>query len=194
MILGITGISGSGKHSAARYLEQHGWKILDTDKIAHRLYRPYTYVWKDIVDLFGEEILSKNDLIDRQKLGAIVFDSANIEKADNALFELGKIVHPAIKRNLKEAFYRQRKRKQSVAVISALWKEVEFETICEKVLLVTADSDIAMDRVKKRDGITDDQYRQRVKNQSAMESADFVIKNNGTLQAFYRTVNKKFLQ
>ena len=41
MILGITGKSGTGKHTAAKFLEQKGWKVLDVDKIAHKLYRPY---------------------------------------------------------------------------------------------------------------------------------------------------------
>ena len=94
MILGITGISGSGKHTAANFLKQKGWVVLDADKIAHYLYRPYTSLWKAVVKEFGEDILSANDKIDRQKLSKIVFDPNNPE----GLKKLNEITHPEIKR------------------------------------------------------------------------------------------------
>ncbi len=189
MILGITGISGSGKHTAADFLKQKGWVLLDADKIAHYLYRPYTNLWKAIVKEFGEDILTEKDKIDRQKLGEIVFDPNNPE----ALGKLNKVTHPEIKRYLKDELYHLRK-KPNIIIIAALWKEVGLSELCDKTLLVTANKDLAFDRIKKRDGIERGIYDMRVKNQIPPANQDFTVSNEAGFQELYKSINQLPIQ
>jgi dephospho-CoA kinase len=186
MVLGITGISGSGKHTAADFFKQKGWAVLDADKIAHYLYRPYTHVWKAVTQRFGNDILNKDDTIDRQKLGAIVF-SAGHEKD---LGDLNEITHPAIKQYIKDEIHSIRRKKPNIIVVAALWKEIGFPDFCEKILLLTVDKNIAFERIRKRDGINKEVYEGRISNQVMPEKPDFIVVNNGDFKEFYTALNR----
>ncbi|MBU0705745.1 dephospho-CoA kinase [Patescibacteria group bacterium] len=188
MILGITGKSGTGKHTAAKFFEQKGWKVLDADKIAHKLYRPYQRIWREVVDFFGERILTRDDIIDRQKLKKIVFGKG--PEAEKALKNLNDIVHPELKRYLKDEIYYMRKKKANTVVVAALWKELDLFKLCDSVLLIRAGDALAYERIHKRDGIDYDMYEAATKNYKEPENAQVVIVNEGSFQDFYRELNK----
>ncbi|PIZ71668.1 dephospho-CoA kinase [Candidatus Peregrinibacteria bacterium CG_4_10_14_0_2_um_filter_43_11] len=185
MILGITGLSGSGKHTAANFLAQGNKLILDTDTIAHRLYRPYTHVWKAITDRFGESILNQDDSINRQKLAGIVFDEKNSEASAEKLLELNKIIHPDVKRHLKNEIHRHFRRGSAIVIVSAMWEEIDLFRLCDKVLLIQTDSALREKRVKNRDQILSPLFRARINAQKEPPHPDFVVKNNGELKEFY---------
>jgi len=188
MVLGITGKSGAGKHTAAEFFAQKQWVVLDADKIAHYLYRPYTHVWKTIVEHFGEGILGKNDLINRQKLSQIVFDEKNPEQAAEERKALNAIVHPAIRVYLEEQIHRHFERKTNLVLVAALAEELELRKLCDKILLVKADPEVAFKRIQARDSISRPMAEQRIRDQAEPENPDQVIENNGTLQEFYRAL------
>jgi len=181
MTIGITGISGSGKHTAAEFFKKKDWVILNADKIAHNLYRPYTNVWKEITREFGEGILTTNDVIDRVKLGKIVFNASSPEESKIALKKLNSIVHPYIKRRIKETVHRHFRRGSSIAVVVALWRESGLENCCEKIILIKADPTLRSERMQHRDGISAETYQMRVANQTEPPHPDFVVENNGSI-------------
>ncbi len=185
MVLGITGISGSGKHTAAGYLQRKGWIVLDADTIAHYLYRPYTNVWKSIVDMFGEKILNQDDSISRVQLGKIVFDTAHPESAEKALLKLNEIVHPYVRRRLDEEIHFNMRKNLSIAVVGALWKELELAKLCEKMLWIKADPALAKERIMKRDGVSAEAYAMRIKAQEPPKSPDWSMDNNGSPEDLY---------
>ena len=186
MILGITGISGSGKHTVSKTFEEKGWVILDADKIAHKSYRPYTAVWKKVVEEFGEGILKQDDSINRVKLGEIVFNAKDPVAADEALKKLNEIVHPYIKRKIKDSIHRHFRRGSNIVVVVALWKKLAAEDCCEKMLLIKADPELRSDRAKKRDGISDEIYTMRIQHQVEPVNPDFIIENNGNIEDLER--------
>lgn len=188
MVLGLTGISGSGKHTAAEWFEKKNWIILNADQIAHYLYRPYTGVWKRVVDAFGEKILNKDDTINRQRLGKIVFDPADPKLAEENRQKLNKIIHPSVIRNIKDVIHRHFRRQSNIVVVASLWKELELEKICDKLLLLKAYPDVARQRITRRDSIGDDMYLQRISSQSEPPSPDFVIENNGTEDELFKAL------
>ena len=188
MILGITGISGSGKHTAAAFFQQKNWVVFDVDAIAHYLYRPYTHVWKAITQRFGESILNRDDVINRAKLAQIVFNETDPAGSERALTDMNAIVHPAIKRALKEKIHSHFQRQSNIVIVAALWKEIDLLKLCDKVLLVAADPETARKRIQSRDGISENHYRFRVLHQSVPDRSDFTVRNDGTLSEFYRTL------
>ena len=192
MIVGITGKSGSGKHTAAKFFEQKGWKVLDADKIAHQLYKPYQRIWRSIVDRFGEGILTKDDIIDRQKLKSIVFGGT--AEAKKALKDLNEIVHPELRRVLKDDIYYLRRKKANVILIGALWKELELFELCDVVILIKASEALAYERVRKRDGISFDTYRMVTDNQIEPKNADKIVTNEKTFRDFYKELNSVITQ
>ena len=188
MILGITGKSGTGKHTAAKFFEQKGWKVLNADRIAHKLYHPYQKVWREVVARFGEGILTRDDIIDRQKLKKIVF--GNTPDAKKALKDLNKIVHPELKRVLRDEIYYLKKKKARAVLVGALWEELDFFKLCDKVLLIKAGEALAYERIRKRDGIDFDAYEVATKNQTEPKNAHRTIINEGSFQDFYKELNK----
>jgi len=180
MVLGITGISGSGKHTAAEYFRKRKWVILDTDSIAHYLYRPYTGAWKEINKEFGDKIFNQDDTINRTRLGQIVFNPADPESANASLEKLNGIIHPHMKRYIENEIHLHSRRESDIVIVSALWKEFE-ENVCDKILLIKANQDIRIKRIMGRDGIPAKMYELRTKNQQEPEKPDFVIENNGSL-------------
>lgn len=184
MILGITGISGAGKHTAGSILARRGWVVLDVDAMAHAAYRPYTSVWKAIVEAFGEKILNKDDTINRQMLGKIVFSPSDPEASQKALATLDEIVHPYLRHRLEDEVHYQSRKGADVAVVAALWGELGLIGMCEKLLLVTAGPKICSERICKRDGISPQEYGVRVRGYSMPPSADFTVENNGSPEEF----------
>ena len=188
MILGITGKSGVGKHTAAKFFEQRGWKVRDADKIAHKLYRPYQRVWREVTERFGEGILKKNDVIDRQKLKQIVFGKT--EESRKALKDLNAIVHPEVKRILKDEVYYLGKKKANTVIVGALWEELGLFEVCEKVLLLKAGDTLTYERIKKRDGLDLEMYEAYTANQKEPENPDFIVINEGSFQDLYKELNQ----
>ena len=72
-----------------------------------------------------------------------------------------------------------------VFVEAALVFEAEVDEILDYVLLVTADEGIRINRIMKRDNLSESEIKERIKFQipeSEKENlADFTIKNNSTL-------------
>lgn len=192
MILGITGKCGVGKHTVGLYFGQRDWKILDADKIAHKLYRPYQRVWREVVDRFGEGILTTNDIIDRQKLRAIIF--AGTHEAKKSLNDLNAIVHPELKRYLKDEIYYLNKKEKNTVVIAALWEELDLFSLCDKILLVQAGDALAFERVKKRDGTDFDHFESVCSHQSEPENPDYIVKNEEDIKALYMQLNQILTQ
>lgn len=192
MLLGITGKSGSGKHTTAQFFEQRDWKILDADKVAHKLYRPYQQIWKEVVDRFGEGILNERDIVDRQKLRQIVFGKS--EESKKALKDLNTIVHPVVRHYLIDEAYYLKKRKAKAIIVAALWDELGLFEICDKVLLVKAGDALAYERIRKRDGIDLDMYESYTSGQKEPENADFTVMNEGSFQDLYKQLNSVLTQ
>ena len=92
-IIGITGGIGTGKSTVLTLLKQeYSAYIVEADKLAHKLMLPGGTAYEQIVDIFGADILNAEDVIDRNRLGAIVF------KNPDALGKLNEVVHPAVKK------------------------------------------------------------------------------------------------
>lgn len=52
-MLGLTGISGSGKSSVAQRLKKLGAYIIDSDHLGHRAYAPGGPAYQPVVEAFG---------------------------------------------------------------------------------------------------------------------------------------------
>jgi dephospho-CoA kinase len=87
---GLTGGIASGKSTVARMLREHGFPVLEADKISHGLMEPGGAAYDEVIARFGREILDGAGKIDRARLAAIVF--GNRER----LNQLNGIIHPGV--------------------------------------------------------------------------------------------------
>lgn len=87
--VGLTGDLGSGKSTVARMLAARGAIVLSSDEMGRAMMQPGEHVYAQILQHFGNEVLTIDRLIDRAELAKIVFTEDRIE-------ELNAIVHPAV--------------------------------------------------------------------------------------------------
>ena len=180
MILGITGITGSGKHIVADFFEKNHWLILDTNKMIINLCRPYTHVWKGITDLFGEKVLNQNDRVNRIRLNKILYNPDDIELSLKYQNELNKLIYPSLEREIRDYIHRHFRRKSNIAVVAPMWEDLNLNEVTDKLIIVRAKADVAFARVKNRDGWTREMYEMHILNQKEPIYVDYKLENNGS--------------
>lgn len=85
----LTGGIGSGKSAAGDFFEDLGAVVVDADQLARDVIERGTDGFDELVVTFGDDILS-NGVLDRKKLGLIVFADAQARK------KLEEIIHPRV--------------------------------------------------------------------------------------------------
>jgi len=93
---GLTGGIASGKSTVAAMLREHGFPVLEADKISHALIEPDGAAYDEVIRRFGREIVDENRKINRTRLGKLVF--ADREK----LQQLNGILHPRVESELQK--------------------------------------------------------------------------------------------
>lgn len=179
-VIGVTGNIGSGKSTVCQVLAKLGATIIDADELAHETYKPHSQAWQELINTFGKDIVKANEKIDRQKLGQIVFANPA------ALALLNQIVHPRAYRMAQEKIEDYRRQGAKAIVVEAtLLIEAGWADLVDKVWLVVAPEDVAIQRLTQHEGIAKAQILTRLKAQmpaeEKMKYADEVIYNDGSL-------------
>ena len=188
--IGLTGGIGSGKSTVTRLFQKRGAYIIDVDVLAHMVEEPGSSVWNRIVEHFGREILDKDDRINREALGGIVFrDSEKLKK-------LNSIVHPAVFDEWWRRFDDIVNNDKEAIIISdiPLLIEVGWHRAVDIVILVYTSPDIQAERIMKRNGYTHEEAQDRLRSQMPVDEkipfADFVINNEGTPEEMEAIVDR----
>jgi len=189
-VIGLTGNIGSGKSTVAEMFRQLGAKKIDADSIARKIVEPGERAWKEIKDVFGDEVISSDQSIDRQKLGDIVFNDVS----KRAL--LDNITHPKIFDEINNLVNEYEKDHSNVVIIEAalIIEKGGLLDLIDKLILVVVDEDTQTKRIKLRDDIPSDQIQSRIKSQMQISEkkkyADYIIDNNGSVLKTRTQVNK----
>jgi len=178
--VGLTGGISTGKTTIARMLVEKGAILIDLDRLAHGIQLPESEVWKEIVAAFGRDILNPDKTIDRNRLGAIVFnDSAKLQR-------LNAIVHPAVNRKWRERLEEIRSARPDAVVLTdiPLLIEIGAHQRFDLILLVYIPQEEQLDRLIKRNGYDRDYAEKRIASQMSIEEkvkfARIVVNNQGT--------------
>lgn len=179
LILGLTGNIGCGKSSLSTIFRDNNIDIVDADIIARQIYDDEKLL-KRVYDTFGTNIKNKDGSLNRKALGRIVFN--NEEK----LIQLNKLTHPVIRQNVTNQIEEYKKQNKKIIVLdAALLIESDYLNVVDKLLVITCDEDIQIERIKKRDNCSTEEALSRIKSQMSQENkvkyADYVIDNSGTI-------------
>ena len=188
-ILGLTGGIASGKSTVSAYLAQNGALIIDADLIARQVVAKKSSGLKQIVAKFGEEILTASGELDRKKLGKLVFSNKDLLKA------LTDITGPLIRAEILREIEAAKKAQVKLVVLDIpLLFETGYQTLCDKVMVVTIPSKLQLERVMKRDNLSAAEARKRIANQLPAsrrnELADVLIDNSKSVAETYQQVLK----
>ena len=193
-IIGLTGGLASGKSTVTKTLEKLGAIIIDSDELAHSIMQPYKPAWNDIVKLFGTEILNSDETINRDLLGQIVFNDAK------KLKELNQITHWRIAERYKEDLRVIKKENPNAIVVMEipLLYETHAERICDEVWVVWVDRETQIERLMKRDNISQEDAIKRIEAQMDLDEkasmADVVIDNRHSIETTIEAATRNYIE
>lgn len=192
LIVGLTGGIGSGKTTVSKMLEEEGAYLIDADEIARELVHPCTAAWHELIRAFGKEILEEDGSIRRKKLAAKVFSDPSQRN------RLNEILHPRIKKEMKQrAKEVGEEHPEAIVVIdAALLVELGEYQEMDKVVVVTSQETQQIERVREREGASEEEARRILSSQMPLEEklkvADFIIRNEGSLEETRSRVKEVF--
>jgi dephospho-CoA kinase len=178
--IGLTGCIAGGKTTIASHWAKAGVPIIESDQLSHRTLLPNTETWKEVVRVFGEQILHPDKSVNRRLLGDIVFND------EQKRLVLNRIVHPEVRRMWSEALaaLEQAGTHALAVVVIPLLYEVGAESEFHKVVVVGCSEQTQLSRLAAR-GLNETQARARMRAQwpiqTKMDRADYVIWNDGQL-------------
>jgi dephospho-CoA kinase len=179
--LGLTGGIASGKSFVASLLRELNFRVLDADRLGHKLMQPGYPAYDDIVREFGAGILSADRSVDRKKLGALVF-------ADPAkLARLNAILHPRIEDAMNEQFakWQSENDRDPVFVEAALLVEAGMHNRLDGLVVTWCKPEQQIERLRER-GLTEAEARRRISLQmpqdEKLKCATERIDCSGTLE------------
>lgn len=183
--LGLVGGICSGKSTAAAFLRERGWEIVDADAVAHEVYAPGTGTAERIRAAFGRQVVRADGSVDRKALGGVVFGNPQ------ALRKLEELVHPAtrvlIARRVEEAASRSGK---TVLEMTLLHRWPEMAAGLDRVIGVRCPDDLRLARLMARNDLTREQALARFAAQAAQERilspATVVVDNDGSVEDLRR--------
>ena len=160
MILGVTGLTGAGKgFLSGRIAERHpNAFVIDCDKVYHGLINPGSPCWTSICEYFDVNvILNKDGTINRKVLGQIVFSDS--QKLTNLTAITHSHIFDAIESILEFCGDRL------YIIDSPLLFESGLCDLCDQILIAEASAEIRLQRIMKRDNITQEYAERRMNSQ-----------------------------
>ena len=192
LTIALTGGIGSGKTSIASIFKSLGVPIIDSDTISKEIILPGKPCFKDIVNEFGEEILTNKGIIDRYKLRDIIFNN------DKARIKLENIIHPVVFKNIDTEI--SLINYPYCLVIIPLLIETKSTERFDRILVIDALESLQFERIVKRDDISPILIKKIIKTQAKRKErlryANDIIVNNDIIMNLNKSINtlhKKYL-
>lgn len=182
LIFGITGPSGAGKGVVSDILASHGVKIIDADKVYHKIITPPSKCLDELVSFFGDGIIDANGSLDRAALSNLVFGGENADKLEM----LNKITHKYVAEDILGTVAALEANGERFCAIDApLLIEARLNERCDAVIAVIAPKEIRAERISQRDSIDIERAYARINSQKSAEYyisyADYVVNNDGDI-------------
>jgi dephospho-CoA kinase len=197
-VIGLSGGIATGKSTVARLLEKLGAVVIDADAIVHELQAPGAPMLAEIAAAFGAELIGPDGVLDRARLGEIVFRDVEARR------RLGLIVHPKVGAEMARRLAESRAAGVKLVVldIPLLFEGRKAGTGSAALLgmdatvLVYAPEALQVERQVAREGYSRDEALRRVRAQMPIEEkralADHVIDNSGSLAETERQVRELY--
>lgn len=161
--IGITGGIGSGKTTFCRQWEKNGVEIVYADDFAKKLMNEDPNLRENITKVFGEASYDSDGSLNRAYLAEEAF-------AKNRVEELNALVHPVLRKKLKE--YADQKEREGTGIFAyeaAILLNEGRPDWLDYVVIVTADEKQRLHRTSKRDQVSEKEIQDRMDKQPDFE-------------------------
>lgn len=156
IVIGLTGPTGAGKSSVAKELAALGCAVVDCDRIARQVTDSCVPCLQSLAEEFGSDIL-KEGVLNRKLLAARAF--ASPEKTR----KLNELTHPWILGETKAQIQAALDAGKPFVVVDApLLFEAGVDALCDEIVAVTVPFEKRLQRIMKRDHISEELARARM--------------------------------
>ncbi|MCM3116667.1 dephospho-CoA kinase [Neobacillus sp. MER 74] len=181
LVIGLTGGIASGKSTVSNFFKEMNITVVDADIEARLAVMKGEAAYFKIIAEFGEDILLADGEIDRPKLGSIIFHQVKKRQL------LNDIVHPEVRRRMKDQVETAKKNGEEVVVLDIpLLFESKLTYMVDKTLLVFVDNETQLKRLMARNNLSVMDAEARIHSQMPLSDklrlADAVINNNGSVE------------
>lgn len=175
-IIGLTGMSGSGKSTVCGVFRERGFSVVDCDVIARKT-AEYPAFLNEISERFSDKMLNPDGSLNRPGVARLIYHD------ENAKEKYQRIIFPYIIYNV----IREIKNSDRAVLLDApTLFESKLDMICSKIVSVCADKSICAGRIAVRDNITLEQAQSRISAQHNAEffyeNSDYCITNDGAVE------------
>lgn len=187
----VTGGLSCGKSTVCHFFSELGSKVVYADEIVHQLLKPETLLGQKVIELLGPNILTKGQ-IDRSKIASKVF--ANPKQ----LHSLEKLLHPIVYEEIEKEYNSAVQDKDITLFIAEI--PLLFESggnkFFDTIITITAPLEQCWERFLNSTGYEREEFDRRMANQmdplEKAKRANYIIRNNGSLDQLKQEVNKLY--
>jgi len=181
--IALTGGISTGKSTVCSLFKLHGFLTIDADKIAHKLLDKNSH---KIEEMFGAQYVENGKVL-RKELGKIIFSN------EKNKLKLEALLHPLIKEEIiKESKVFEEANKPYFIDIPLFFEKMHYPI--PKSLVIYTPKDIQIQRLMKRDNISQEEAELKISNQMDIEKkkelADLIIDNSKNLKHLQKEVEK----
>ncbi|MCH4889450.1 dephospho-CoA kinase [Acidaminobacter sp. JC074] len=186
-IIGLTGGIASGKSTVSEYLASKGIPIVDADLVSRQVVEPGSAGLSQIVEVFGQDILSDGRL-NRKALRQLIFSD------DKMRLKLNSILHPIIHDEILRQLDGYRGKHPIVVFDAPLLIENNLMSMVDELWVVSVEESLQVDRVMKRDHVSKEQAISIIDKQMSLEEklkfAHVVLDNSKDMAYLYAQIEK----
>jgi dephospho-CoA kinase len=192
-VIGLTGGIATGKSTVSGLLKEAGFEIIDADLISKQVSdEPSTLT--AIRSKFGDEVFDEGGILNRDKLGAIIFKSKQKRKVLNAIMQK-KVLWRMFTEFIRLKF--TEKAGWVILDVPLLYETKLLEWVCYPIIVVNVeDEEVVKKRLMNRNQLTEQQALDRMRSQMPLklkcEKADVVINNSGNFGELGTELKEKF--
>ncbi|MPQ47922.1 dephospho-CoA kinase [Marinifilum sp. N1E240] len=176
--VGLTGGIGTGKSIAGKVFSLMGIPVYISDIEAKRLMNENLIIREQLIAKFGKNVYLRNKQLNRKYLADIIFNQPD------ALKEVNAIVHPVVREDFTK-WCEANKEAPYVIQESAILFDTGLYKNFDKIICITAQEEVRISRVIKRDKVSEKSVKERIENQISeavkVAKSDYVIYNNSEL-------------
>lgn len=183
--IGLTGGIGSGKSTACEIFSELGVPIIDADIVARKVVQAGMPALQLIKEEFGEDIITKDGLLNRKKVRDQIFTNEIDRK------KLENILHPVI---YERIVHETENINSSYCIISIpLLLETEALEIIDRVLIIDVSEKLQLSRASVRDNASLNDIERIIRTQisrdNRLAAADDIINNEGDIENLRRQIH-----
>ena len=189
LTIAVTGGIGAGKSTVTDYLTGRGYTVIDADRMSREMTSAGGKAMPYILEHFGPEYINEDGSLNRAAMRDLVFR----DPARRAVLEEGttNVVLEDIEKIRRE---KSEQGEKALFFDIPLLFELHQENNYDMVWTVTADREIRIERIMKRDGmdraIADLMIESQAEEDIKTSASDVVFINNGSIDELKAQVDK----